>query len=427
MSEQNDSELLQRLAPAVLEFSTPTFSLENDLRNLEQVRHTGAAEATVLYCVRILDSLAVSALEKAGLNASPNSYSNLMSLDVYNLLPMSTNYWAHALRRLGNDVRHISRHINARDAELASVFLERWLVWFFCLFRFGHRLSGLTHSRIPLRMVKDEELQRIGVMIDDPDFDPQVVLNYVCHQGQSVFLKSPSLPAVVADILLERKFYGEAQSVLEMGLQHFPEDLRLCQLRGLHFSRTGDLDRALEWLEPLYARFRDDDETTGIMAGVYKRKWLLNRQSLKWLEKSHQVYAYRWKRSRNSNAYLGLNVAATALWLDRPAESRLVAHDVERLLRKRLERLKSQGRDEFNLNYWDWVTLAEAELLQGKLPLAWHTYSAAFTAYPEQRDTIEVSLEQAKHILEAMGLTHSLQRFAEPAPPQGASPPAIGL
>jgi hypothetical protein len=113
--------------------------------------------------------------------------------------------------------------------------------------------------------------------------------------------------------------------------------------------------------------------------------------------------------------------------LDRPAESRLVARDVERLLRHRLETLKSQGRDEFNLNYWDWVTLAEAELLQGKLLRAWHTYSAAFTAYPEQRDTIEVSLEQSKHILEAMGLSHSFRRFAEPIPAPGASPPAIGV
>lgn len=421
------SEWLPRLVPEVVEFSTPAFSLEVDLRNLQRVQGTDAYEATILYCVRILDALAVSAVERAGLSASPNGYSNLMALDAYNLLSTSTNYWAHALRRIGNDVRHIRRRINAMDAELAPVFLERWLVWFFCLYRFGHRLPSLTHNQAVLQMTREEELQRITAMIDDANFDPRAVVDYVCNQVRSIFLKSPSLPAVVADVLMERQFYAEAGQVLEMGLEHFPEDLRLCQLRGLYFSRTGNLDRALAWLDPLYARFRDDDETTGIMAGVYKRKWLLNRESPKWLEKSHRAYAYGWKRSRHANAYLGMNEATTALWLDRLTESRAVARDVEGLLRKRLATLESQGHDEFNLNYWDWVTLAEAELLQGKLWRAWQTYSDAFAAYPQQRDTIEISLEQSKHILETMGLSHSFERFAGPPPIREQTPPAIGV
>ena len=50
-----------------------------------------------------------AALEAAWLDPSPNFFANLGALQQYSLLPTATGYWAHALRRTGNAVRHVQR------------------------------------------------------------------------------------------------------------------------------------------------------------------------------------------------------------------------------------------------------------------------------------------------------------------------------
>src|SRR5437016_2116293 len=94
--------LLKRLMPAVAEYETEHFHLHEDLEHLDRVRRVGAPEAAVLYCARILEALAMAALRTVGLEPSPNVFSNLDTLQQYNLLPTATCYWAHALRRTGN-------------------------------------------------------------------------------------------------------------------------------------------------------------------------------------------------------------------------------------------------------------------------------------------------------------------------------------
>ena len=406
-----------KLVREVAAFTTPALSLKKDLENLEKVQRAGAHEAAIFYCARILESLAAAALKNAGLAASTNACSNLYSLYQYNLFPTSVAYWANTLRRIGNDVRHILRRVEPEDAELASVFLERWLVWFFCQFRYGLRLPGITLGQESLELVSDAELRRVVEILDDPDFEPGEVLDYLCGEAMEVFLKSPVLPSVLVEMLMDRQFYEQAFLVLELGLAHFPDDLRLCQLMGLYCSHTGDLNRALEWLEPLYRRFKEDEETTGILAGVYKRKWLAEKDEMAWLDKSYRAYLEGWERSRKGNAWLGANAATTALWANYPRESRVLAREVEQLLQKRIETLAEKVGDAgVSLDYWDRVTLAEVELLQGKLMAAWRTYYEAFQAHPERRDNIELSLEQASNILDALGLSYTSERFRQPPP-----------
>ncbi len=94
---------------------------------------------------------------------------------------------------------------------------------------------------------------------------------------------------------------------------------------GLYFSRSGNLQEALKRLEPLYARYMDDGEMAGVTAGVYKRLWRSDKTDGKRLEQSHRAYRHGWDVSRQSNAYLGVNAAATALWLGRPEDAREIA------------------------------------------------------------------------------------------------------
>ncbi len=65
------------------------------------------------------------------------------------------------------------------------------------------------------------------------------------HKWGGAFLRAPALPATAAEMLLDRKEHDEARRLLEAALGESPDDLRLNQLMGLYFSRTGNLQEAI--------------------------------------------------------------------------------------------------------------------------------------------------------------------------------------
>jgi hypothetical protein len=174
---------------------------------------------------------------------------------------------------------------------------------------------------------------------------------------------------------------------------------------GLYRGREGNPQEGLQWLEPLYARFHDDDETAGITAGLYKKKWLADRDSKDALDKSHRVYHDAWKSSGRKSAYLGINSATTALWLGRTEEARRLAREVEELLRRRAASLPRDLSDpRLDFQFWDQLTLAEAQLVQGDWPAAEKLYREVFGRHSERSGDIAVSRQQMREILKALGL-----------------------
>src|SRR5262245_24268811 len=117
MTQASLEGVLARLAAAVHNYRTDQFNLAEDLDRLERVRHVTAPEAVVLYCARILEALAACALRAMSLEPSTKVFSNLDTLQQYNLIPAATRCWAHALRRAGNAARHVLRRIGDDDAE----------------------------------------------------------------------------------------------------------------------------------------------------------------------------------------------------------------------------------------------------------------------------------------------------------------------
>src|SRR5438874_1323000 len=107
------------------------FHLNVDLSDLEVLRQGGLSVAAVLYCTRILEVLAEGALKTVRLRAERDLAPNIDNLYRAGLIPAATQYWAHALRNLGNDARHARRAILAEQMGTALVFLDRWLHWFF--------------------------------------------------------------------------------------------------------------------------------------------------------------------------------------------------------------------------------------------------------------------------------------------------------
>jgi tetratricopeptide (TPR) repeat protein len=425
-SKAANLDLGQRVAADVLQYSSDRFDLGEDLHHLDGVWRVRAPEATIFYAARILEALTADALESAGLSAGSNVLSNLILLQQFNLIPTTTRYWAHALRRSGNSVRHIRERVCTADAELALEFVGRILKWFFCDLQTRTMLPGITRDGGPIWTDGSRKLHALMESFDDVRFDPTAAAAQLNDERESALLRTPALPAVLAEMLLDREEFDAAKNVLDRVLQVFGDDQRLHQLMGLLGSLTGDLPMALEHLEPLYQRSSDDGETAGITAGIYKRLWKKERTNLDWLRKSHGAYRHGWEQSHLGNAYLGINTATTALWLGRPSESRATANEVRELLRRRIAALNV--RLKLKLDYWDRVSLAEAELLCGNLSAARNVYQDAFN--PPTSDVIrpEVTRAQLGEILSCLDLSASADEFlARPSSPANRPKMVVGV
>lgn len=405
-----ESKAVRRLDAAVLEYSSGPFELGNDLGQLDRVQRVGASEATIFYSARILEALTADALQAAGLPASPIVLSNLILLQQFNLMPTTTRYWAHALRRLGNTVRHLHGRVTDDDAQLSLGFVERLLKWFFCRLRDGRKLPVITSDGGPLWPdAIHDELYAVMESFDDPLFDPLVGARQMQDAPTSALKLTPTLPAILAEMLLDRGECSAAGQVLERALALFPSDGRLQQLTGLFYSRSGDLGQALSHLEPLYEKSSEDEETAGILGGIYKRCWRHEAKKTDWLTKSHRAYRRGWERSKYTNAYPGINAATTALWLGRSSESKEIAEKVRDLLRRRADAV--HARHGLVFDYWDQVSLAEAELLVGNVDQAREIYQDAFRRHASQRGDLQVSSDQLAAILPWLGLSASPEEF----------------
>ncbi len=399
--------MLDRLVPAVAEYATDWFALAHDLDRIERVRGVGAPEAAILYCARVLEALAADALIAIDLQPSSNLFANLDTLQCLNLIPAATRYWAHALRRMGNLVRHIGCRIVSNDVELAVIFVERWLNWFFRGFRYGPRLAELTVDGVPLGLGGDKNLRVLIESLESDDADLLAILRQLDLDACGRLPDSPALIAVLTELLLDRGEHAAAETLLQAALVRFPNDLRLRQLQGLHLSRVGRLQEAMDWLEPLYKQHRDDDETAGIMAGVYKRAWFADPLRRDRLESSHHAYRHAWEKSKEMNSYLGINAATTSLWLGRPSESRETAEAVRDLLHSQSAALAKFSTDEaLAFNFWQHMTLVEADLLLGSPAVAQDRFRRILEYYGDrQRANIEVARKQFHAILPALGLS----------------------
>ena len=410
--------LIKNLHPNVLEFQSSNVCLGDELRNVFRVHRVGAWEAVIFYSARILDSLAASAVRIIGFRPAENVFANLQTLQFYNLISTANGYWVHALRGQGNAVRHLLNRIADEDAELALLFVEMCLRWFFQEFPLRDRLAHLTVDGQPLILSGNDDSRQL---IDR--------LSAFLHNGErqedglpkcSALEKcqSPTIPALLADLLVARKQFTHAQQALDQALARWPTDSRLLQLRGLTLARQADetmqkgdsalarelLSAAVMQMEPLYKRSRNDEEAAGILAGIYKRRWRCEAHTPAWLERSYRAYRDSWKASKCTSPYLGINVAATALWRGRANESRELAEKVRTVLEKRAEVLsKWPDHPDLVLNFWDQVTLAEAWLLLEDLPTAKSLYQAAFKQHPKETSSQETAILQLQETLNCWG------------------------
>jgi len=405
----------------ILSSTISRFKLESDLRNLDKVYACGASDAVVFYSARILESILKDAhLQFFGEDNDPGAKKPTLAdiekeLFDYNLLRNNRYYWAKGLRLLGNEARHSLRRATTEEADCALIFLEFILNWYFCEFPLGQRQTTIYKGQSTLSRTAGNRLLDLAWTLDSSRLNPlklKAVFGPYEHEYLESFSKNFAFPLLLIEVFTDQGDHDSAGRLIDAltASGRRPKGAlnnRFQQLKGLHLSRMCRFDEALKLLESEYTKQRNErqawveDETVGILGGVYKRIWDSNKDDGH-LAKSHETYRWGWRRSKNT--YLGINAATTALWLDNISEAKQIAGEVKSTLIKRRAMIKSRADSRYDLNYWDLATLAESHLLAGESAQAAELYSFAFTTHSKNSESISVTKKQLARIIEHLQL-----------------------
>ncbi|MBI4615983.1 MAG: DUF4145 domain-containing protein [Planctomycetes bacterium] len=409
-------------------------ALARDLENLILVRGVGAIEAVAFYAARILERVIGDAIERLRTQPSGNLFGNLRTLEDFGRLPKAAGYFAHAVRRIGNDARHLGREIVKSDADSAIGLLARFLDWE--LAEWGSR-SGVEEIRDKLSGLEltfepglGEVLMALGRQPPD-----RTELQALWDSGRNdVFVARTPIPAALyADHVLDGGEPDRALEILSAGLARFPRDLRLRQLQGLALRRAGRTGEARIVLRALYDENPNDEETVGIYAGTLKNIWASDAQNEESaLREAQRRYQREWERT--GSFYLGVNAASCLLLLGEPAASRSIAAELRSQMLARWKKLgedrsvlffgvrSESSADAVVLNYWDTVTWAELELLLGSRHVAERFYRDALAANAGQAGAVGATRKQLALLLPRLGIDQGVEEFLS----AGTRAPAAG-
>lgn len=194
------------------------------------------------------------------------------------------------------------------------------------------------------------------------------------------------MPTSVPDIAAERLLgMGAADAALQV-LDRTPTQERAVQLSALAYSLLGQHDKA----RGMIVTQAPSAESGGIAGGIYKRRYF-ETGNRAWLRGSFEEYERTYQMS--ADPYPGINVAATALWLDKHELSSTRATEVRKLL---------ETTPQAQRGHWYWATLGEACMLSGDMDSALRYYEKAVALEPSHRRDIAVMRRQARRNLERL-------------------------
>lgn len=398
------------------------YCLRDDLRRLGQHQHHEDPVAIVFFCARILEVTVARAVRftprSVGIDLRDKTLdAYLRQLEKVKILPPTVATWAFYLRHLGNAVRHVTREITPTDGELSVAYLEGFLTWFFCDFEFQracYRSDRLVDHGVdpPAFAVSDGVVELVHALDDGPPRLDRLL--EVARDDPTRFFKSPAFATLTAHKLIAAQRVPEALDLLGMAIAAAPSyrrDWRLRQLMALAHSRLGDLDEAEHWLEDGPSTFLNDAETVGILGGIQKRRSLAEFDrsgrsllAMQLLELAHRTYRLGWEASCQSNQYLGINAATTALLGVRRDSARRTATAISGWLSRQRGQVVTGGAVRSRgFDLWDELTLLEADLILGRVEDVGQRLRDLIASESGGRTAdVEVFLAQARRILAAL-------------------------
>lgn len=392
--------------------------LLGEVRSLLAVPLERAPEGVILYAARILDATCAELVTRLGKRPSKTVFSNLLKVDAHRLIDHVTRQFAHTVRDMGNDVRHIGRRTRSpEDARIAIVLARELIGWFAGHVKVDHleEMTVLLHNTI-----KDDwnAVSAINLVREAHRHRPDIVDRL--EGMQDSLLASDFLAALAAEAMIQASRLDAAGALIARAEARHPSSVKLAQLHALVLSRSGRIDEAVARANSLVRLSGENDESLGIASGIYKRRWAKDPGkpgAADALSNAHDIYFKTWDNGDKDNAYLGINAAATALFMGQSALAVSIAHDIVRKMKERDERLAAHGFEpdrSDSADYYDQVTRAEALLIVGESDAARAAYAAAFSAYDYLVDHIRGTRAQAADIARILGIPDIA---APPAPP----------
>jgi hypothetical protein len=276
---------------------------------------------------------------------------------------------------------------------------------------FGLRQEPLPPQAVKLAAQVDQEMKDGLLMIkasrDAGDAETIVAL---AETDDLAWAGSPMLLCAAADALIALKKIPAAQVVLERATARFPRALRPKQLRGLALARSGETMKAQLVLGQLYAAGEIDPETLGILA----RTWMDRYQATgerRFLLKSRDLYRQAFE-AFPKDYYTGINAASKSMLAGERETAAQLAERVQALL----------GDKVVPFDYWRTATVAEVQLLQGRIDAAASLYESAVLIAPLEYGNHESTRKQAILVLDALGATDEQKALIAskfPAPDAG--------
>lgn len=147
--------------------------------------------------------------------------------------------------------------------------------------------------------------------------------------------------------LISNGRYLEARHAAEL-LRRQGSNLRVDQLYALALSKSGAIDQARQFIEPVYNLHQDDPETAGIMGSIYKALFKKNQQSFFALL-ARDTYLKNFATTKSH--YTGINAASMSAMIMHGAKCKEIARGVIGLI-------IHDSND-----FWELATLGEANLL----------------------------------------------------------------
>lgn len=153
------------------------------------------------------------------------------------------------------------------------------------------------------------------------------------------------------------------------GLEQWPGDKELRQIKALALARMGSTDLARDLLLQIRDEGHDDEETLGLLSRTYKDLWLRSG-STQDLKAAFDQYLKAYNQAPE-RYWTGINAATLAFALKDGETSDQLAEQVLRSCQARRAAAPEQQ------NYWLTATLAEAELLLEHVAEAQQYYAEA--------------------------------------------------
>ncbi|MTI40626.1 TRAFs-binding domain-containing protein [Fulvivirga lutimaris] len=148
--------------------------------------------------------------------------------------------------------------------------------------------------------------------------------------------------------LINSSLYFEANRHLKDALHDDPENVKYKELLALSYSRSGALQQAVDFFEPVYYAHKDNPEVAGIMGGIYKRLFAKHMDQ-KYGNLAADIYEKSYRQT--GNYYTGINAASMLQMSGKGMSAKEIAREI-------IKNLTEDPNDT-----WSLATLGEAHLL----------------------------------------------------------------